>query len=353
MLLTKKGWINIVLGATVLSTGGGGDLQEAKEVFKQVFKKKKQIPLVKLSELNGDDIICTAYIAGSIGSFERSTKPLIKAFKCLQQIIKKPIKGIVPVEIGPGDIAETVKITATADLPVIDADFVGKRASPEVYLETITLRDLPRTPMVITNKGGKTITLLKDIQPQQIEKMVRKFAQESGGDAFVVGYPLSVKKIIGVVGKNTLGLCQKIGTVLKEKNSVKKIVKLTKGILLFEGSITSKTTKDNKGFLTGFVKIKGQNKFAGKMGKIYFKNESLLFWINDKIVLTCPDLICVLDKKTKLGIYNRDIKLNQNVIILGIPALPIWRTAKGQKLFSPGAFGFNFKPVLLPHTVAR
>lgn len=353
MLLTKNDWLNIVKGATILSTGGGGDLQEAKEVFKEVFKNKKQIPLVKLSELNSNDVVCTAYIAGSVGSFERSTKPLIKAFNCLQEIIKKPIKGILPVEIGPGDIAETVKIASVADLPVIDADFVGKRSSPEVYLETITLRNLPRTPMVISGSNGKTIKILKNKSPQQIEKIVRKFAQDSGGDAFVVGYPLTVKKIKGVVGENTLSLCQKIDNVLSENDNVKKIVALTNGSLLFEGSVTSKIAKDDKGFLTGYIKIKGQNNFKGKVGKIYFKNENLLFWVNDKLILTCPDLICVLDQKTKLGVYNRDIKLKQNVIILGIPSLPIWKTTKGQKLFSPRTFGYNFKPVLLPHTVAR
>src|SRR3989338_3854898 len=204
MKLKKSDWLTIVKGASLLSTGGGGDLTEARTTFSEVFAKIKYVILQRLEKMRPEQIVCTAYIAGSIGSYETNTKPLEKAFAKLSYLLGKPISGILPVEIGPGDIAETVKIAAVNNLPVVDADFVGKRCSPDVFMETITLKNLPRTPLVITNLKGETKVIKKKLSAEKIEKIVRVFAKNSDSACFVVGYPLTVKEVRGVVGSRTL-----------------------------------------------------------------------------------------------------------------------------------------------------
>ncbi|MBI3980936.1 DUF917 domain-containing protein [Candidatus Microgenomates bacterium] len=349
MKLTKSDWITIAKGASLLSTGGGGDLLEARTTYAEVFKINKVVELKKLEELNQTDIVCTAYIAGSIGSFETTTKPLEKAFALLEKLLDKSIAGILPVEIGPGDIAETVKIASVYKIPVIDADFVGKRCSPEVFLETITLKNLSRAPLVITNLKGETKVIKKNLSAEKIEKIVRVFAKNSDSACFVVGYPLTVKEVRGVVGSRTLSLAYSLGKLLQKKNkkTLSAILKLTSGRVLFSGKISIVKSNDDKGFLTGTIKIAGTEKFISEKAEIFLKNESLIFWRNELVELSCPDLICVLNSKSLLGIYNRDLQKGEKVIVLGIPALPIWKTNKGLKLFSPKSFGYDIKPVLI------
>lgn len=345
--LTSKDWFDIAKGATILSTGGGGDMVEAKQIFSSVFGKMEKIPLISLDDLKPDDTLCTAYIAGSVGNYERSTKPLIYAFNILVGVIKKPIKGIVPVEIGPGDIAETVKIASIFNIPVVDADFTGGRSSPEVYLEAITLANLSRTPIVMTNKDGKILILRKKSSALEIEKAVRKFARYSNGSAYVVGYPLSVSKVKNIIDSKTITLCQKIGQSVQTKKFLKTVLNFTKGKILFTGSISNIKTRDNQAFLTGYVYIKGNDQYAGKSAKIFLKNECLLLWVDNKLTLTCPDSICIINKRSRLGIYSRDLKINQDVMILGWPSLNIWKTKKGMNVFAPKTFGFKLSSVLL------
>lgn len=79
---------------------------------------------------------------------------------------------------------------------------------------------------------------------------------------------------------------------------------------------------------------------------MFIKNEYLLFWINKKIILTCPDLIICTDINN-YPLYNSDISLDKKVKVFGKKCCKLWRTPKGLKLFSPKNFGFNFKNKLL------
>src|SRR3989338_3576613 len=103
------------------------------------------------------------------------------------------------------------------NLPVLDGDIVGYRASPEVFLETITLKGLKRTPLVIANNKGDVGCLENSNDCIFIEKFLRKFAADSGGIAYVCGYPLKVKDIKGIIGDCSLSFCLKLGKFMKEE----------------------------------------------------------------------------------------------------------------------------------------
>jgi len=47
------------------------------------------------------------------------------------------------------------------------------------------------------------------------------------------------------------------------------------------------------------------------------------------------------------GINNFEDNTGKKVAILAKKAIPIWRTNKGKKLFSPKTLGFNYKQKLL------
>jgi uncharacterized protein len=54
-----------------------------------------------------------------------------------------------------------------------------------------------------------------------------------------------------------------------------------------------------------------------------------------------PDLIAVVDSRTRAAIANPDFQRGQLVTVLGFPAAAIWRTPAGLNVFGPAHFGFN------------
>ena len=77
--------------------------------------------------------------------------------------------------------------------------------------------------------------------------------------------------------------------------------------------------------------------------RIWFKNENLISWLDDRPYITCPDLITILDPETGYALSNFTDEINpgREVAVIAIKAPEIWRTDRGLELLSPRYFGFD------------
>lgn len=84
---------------------------------------------------------------------------------------------------------------------------------------------------------------------------------------------------------------------------------------------------------------------------MWYKNEYLISWLDEKPYVTCPDSICVIEKQTCHGMsaWISDLKsyLGKGVVVVGIKAAELWRTARGIEIFSPKHFGYNIEYIPL------
>ncbi len=343
MILDKNQINASVRGSSILSTGGGGSIKDAFILTQKIDSVK----LIKLDDLMSDDYIFTVFAVGSISNddnIEPFIENIIKAKNGLEKYLNIKFRGIVPVEIGPCSIAETFYISSLTGIPVVDSDIVGGRCSPEIFLETISLNpDIKRSPLICVTKTSFS-DVINDSDAFRLENLFREISCNEKSYVYVVGYPMKIKDIFSLLNKNSLSTCISIGL----SKNISEILKLTDGVLSFYGNIVSIDKSENLGFLEGDISIKGLGEFSERKMKIYFKNENLISWINEDIVTTCPDLISILDENN-IGINNADIKEGQNVSILAIPSIDLWRSPNGLKLFSPRLFGFNidYKPIKL------
>jgi len=330
-----------ILGSTFLGTGGGGCPRKAKEIFSKLLTKNEKLLTKSINEFEDDSLFITAFGVGSITNCSDPSVPINKAFKNLLNLLQKNISAIIPVEIGPLSLAITFFLADLLKLPVVDADIVGGRSTPDIFLETITLFDIPRTPFALANNSGDEALLLTSSSIQSEENFMRNFATMSGGDAQVVGYPMTKKQIQKSCEQNTISEALWIGEML-EKKKIHEILKTLQGKILFEGSLTKKQNKEMNGFTGINLTLTNSQNTA----RVFIKNENLVVWVDNQVTLTCPDLIILLDN-SDTPIYNSDLKENMEVKIVGIPAKPLWRSPEGRQLFSPQTFGFPFKEVLL------
>ncbi len=338
--LTKNKQKQLLLGVSLLSTGGGGSFSAAKKILTKIVHPPRLAPL---QELKSQDLTVTLLGVGDKDVCDPITCSA-NSLKIFQKLFKKKVKAIIPIEIGPVSTLTAIFFASKLNLPLVDADIVGFRASPEVFLETITLANLSREPIVMSNDKKDALILYRSSSLETMEKSLRDFAVTSGGDAYGVGYPLTISQLKNVVGENSLSQSIKVGDELiklqKQQINLTRFYQNNEFIFLGQGKITSANLRVKDGFIQGQYCL-------GNNLTILVKNENIALLKNNLPVLTVPDSILMLDSKKFIGINNQDNNLGKTVLILGKKAISTWRSKNGLKLFSPQRLGYNIKQRLL------
>lgn len=328
----------LIRGTTFFGTGGGGPPAEARRIYRRLFVRRPFLPIIDVAELPPRSRCLTAFGVGAIEPAASPEKLIVKSYQALKPCLKTKVAGIIPVEIGPASVAATFYLASTLQLPVIDADCVGGRSSPEVFLETLTLFRQPRTPLAVTNSRLETELITTALSPTALEKRLRSVAARAGGTAMVVGYPLSPRDLRRSVETGTLTEALNLGRRLPWRSG-KPLGRIK---LLFRGQVTKIKNISTPGFTTKKISLRSPIDRA----ELFIKNENLVFWLNQRVAVTCPDLIMLLNSRG-YPIYNDDLALGQPVQALAAPARPRWRSPAGLRLFTPRLFGFDFGPKLL------
>lgn len=332
---------NILLGTSLLGTGGGGRFDVAQKVLQKI---SKPIELRSIDTINEKDLIVTAFMVGGLkkkGDLGNGAK---KSIELLQKIIDRKISYLIPVEIGPTAVLNLLCIASELDLPVIDGDLVGFRSAPEIYVEAITLNNVNRLPIAAVNLEGDQLILYQTSSTEKIETILRDFSAQSKSEVYVAGYPVFKKQIANYFGKGSLTFSLEVGSCLiGDKKSLLSSLKNKGFIFVDSGVIISQEEFSIKGFTAGKLLIKAvKNTY-----EIIYKNENIALLKNKKVLVTSPDSIILLDIVSKVGINNGEDNKNKKVYILAKKALAVWRTKKGRKLFSPRNLGLNYKQRLL------
>lgn len=341
--INRNQFKHIMEGANLLGTGGGGTTNNANLLLQKI---RKPVLITPLSKLNKTDLICCVFGVGG----KQNSNPSIaikNAITLFSKINKKKISAIIPVETGPMAFATTFYASNLLNIPVLDADIVGLRSSPEVYLETITLANLNRTPCAISDDKNNQAILWKTENINSMENFFRNFAISSGGDAFIAGYPLLKKQLENVIYENSITISENIGLVLlllkNKKISFKTFCTKTGWKCIDIGTIYKQDINNSQGFASGKYFINaGKNEY-----EIVIKNENIVCIKNNTVIVTVPDSISLLDIHLSTGINNFNSNINKQVAILAKKSIPIWRTQKGKKLFSPKQLGLTYKQKLL------
>lgn len=333
----------LLAGNSWFATGGGFPRKRANEMFNLILETSS-ISLKKLNEFDNEEVLC---VGSGVGSVKKTnidiTKNANKAIRILEKITDTKIKGVISGETGLECIAtETAK---QIQVPLVDSDMKGGRAAPEPPINMFNLNNKTVTPLVAINTKGDISILLKTNNPQQIEIFLRNFANMAKG-SFVAWCPRKAKEFKKILINGTISRSIMLGSMLKRNMNIEKMLTKLSGKIIFEGIIREIKEEENKGFLIRRVLINNNDHNC----QIYIKNENLVVTINNKPVVTCPDLIALLNKDTYLGLHNSELKIDLEVLVIGLPNNVKWHTKRGYKIFSPKHFSLPFPVVRLNST---
>jgi hypothetical protein len=64
-------------------------------------------------------------------------------------------------------------------------------------------------------------------------------------------------------------------------------------------------------------------------------------WLDGKVAVTVPDIICVMDSVSGEAIGTESLRYGQRVSVVALPPAPILLTPKGLEHVGPRAFGYD------------
>jgi len=343
---------DILIGCTILGTGGGGSLSEGQRLIKGLIEKGEEFTLGKLEDLDPKALIGSPYYCGSIspeGGKEESGEVALKAFEALEDYLGEEFKGVIAAELGGFATAGALAVAAERGLPLLDADAAG-RAAPDLQCSIFYVMGIPIAPMAVASPMGD-VMIVKQVQDdRRAEEIIRRIAVISGNMVGVCDHPTRMEMLQEVVIPNTISLAEKVGRVRrkameKEDNPCKAIAEAGNGYLLFQGLVTAHNWKVEEGFTVGQIKLTGIDECKGEEYTIWYKNENIISWYNGEVDVTVPDLISILEKDTGMPITNPNCDKGKRVSVIGFPASEQWRTPDGITAFGPKFFGHDVEYV--------
>jgi len=338
-VLYKQEIEDIIKGATLLGTGGGG----SPRVVLPIAEEIREATLVEPEDVSDDSNVV---VVAGMGSPAVSLKvgwggETIPAFERFEKVIGKKIDYIVPFETGNAFV-RSIHAGAIKGLPVIDGDGSG-RAVPELQMTMFCIHGIPVAPLSLADSKGNS-AILYPTDAYMAEELGRAVTTVFGMTAGLVCQAMTGKQLKEAVVPGTLSAAEKTGRAIREakesmKDPVEAAIKAIDGIVLSRGEIAKKTEEVKAGFDYGRV-------FIGDI-IVDYKNENMIVWRKDKPIVMAPDSICWLRTDGE-PLTNADVEEGIDVVVIGRKAYEEWRTPKGFEVFKNVLASFGYKGKYIP-----
>jgi len=345
---------DILLGATALGCGGGGDFEEGRELMRRAYDGGRAVRLADADEISDDAVICCPYGVGglTIGDeavyegIELSAEyPGVLAVRALGEHLGVEFGALITGELGGTSISDAFYPAAMLDLPVVDADPVG-RAVPELEHSLFKVHGLPIAPQAVSNEVGDTLIVTRVANDARAEALVRALAVASRNIVWVADHALPWGRLRTAVVLGAIGLAQRVGEALRLAQAVggdaaAAVAAASGGRVVFRGRVVSFRWEERAGFTWGELELAGEAADAGSSYRVWSKNENLLAWRDSEPDVTAPDLVCCFSGDTGAPVTNPHHAPGALVDVVGVPAAAQWRTAAGIATLGPRHFGFD------------
>jgi len=342
---------DLVVGTTILGTGGGGSPQTGRSILESDLNLGRKLQVANIDELPDESLVVSPYHVGSIAPNLKSTKktvvsePFNVALELIERQLKRKAAATVASELGGGNTAAALHVAAGLNIPIVDGDLMG-RAGPELHQSTAHIFGVPVSPAAIVSDTGNSILIENYADIDDYEALARYVAVLAGAHAAVIDTPMTKQVTVNTVVKGTITQSIAIGRAVRlanadGKDSVNSVREAANGWLLFRGVVAKYDWRNEKGFLFGDATLRGTNESQGHEFRSWIQNEHIFAWQDGKPAVMPPDLIMFLDRKG-YGITNDNLKPGLEIAVVAAKAPEVWRTENGLKLFGPRHFGLDY-----------
>jgi len=341
---------DLIYGATLFGTGGGGDPEEGFRLLAEALAEIGKIELVGVEELPQEGVVVSPYYIGTIAPTAEARKPakiedpISVAFKKMEEVVGRKISGAVACELGGFNTAVAMSVAAKMGVPVVDGDLLG-RAAPELHQCTVNILGIPMCPSVVVTETGNIVVIEQYADIDDYEALARYLSVLAGRLAVAVDTPLTKEQAEEAIIRGTISKCIEVGRAVREarergEDPVEAAVSALGGWRIFKGVVKKYEWRDEGGFLIGEALLEGVGEWKGHILRSWIKNEHIMVWRDEKPIVMPPDMMSFVTDDGKV-ITNAELREGMEVNALAFKAPKIWRSPKGLELFGPRHFGFD------------
>lgn len=337
---------DIALGASLLGAGGGGDPYIGKLVAIGAVRECGEVTLLNPEEVPDDALVVPIAMMGAptvlnekaVNGSEYKT-----LYNMVSQFYGKPIYAFMPIEAGGVNSMLPIAASARLGIPMVDADGMG-RAFPELQMVTFTIGGVKATPMALTDEKGNCV-IFDTITNKWTEELARAVTMSCGGSVSVSLFCVDGATLKKYAVKNIVSRSERLGSAIRKvketsgKTPEESFLEITDGFKLFKGKIADVLRETRGAFNFGKVVLEGIGEYKGMNAAVDFQNENLTATVENRIVATVPDLICLVDTETFIPVTTDALKYGKRVMVVGLKCFDMWRTPAGLELVGPRYFG--------------
>jgi DUF917 family protein len=339
---------DLAIGAWILGTGGGGDPYHGLLNIKQLYREGHSAHLISADSLADDDLVAVVSQMGApLVSQERITDPamITAATRLMEDYLGREFTAVMSLEIGGGNSIQPLLAAALMDKPVVDGDGMG-RAFPAVFHTSFAVGGLSCAPFSLWDIRGNGMVITEAEDWVWVERISRRVCMELGSRAFTCKAPRTGREIKdwGVLGSFSQAV--RIGRTVRQAqhahaDPIAAVLEQEGGKRLFEGKVLDVERRMTGSYLRGHACFEGLGPDRGSMFDVVFQNEFLIGRHDGEIMVTVPDLICVLDSVSGGAVGTETLRYGQRITVIALPAPAVFLTPRGLDHAGPKAFGYD------------
>lgn len=339
---------DIALGSALLGAGGGGDPYMGSLETTAALRECGPVRLLDADEVPDDWTVASI---GSVGApsvvLEKGVngQEYARALDLLQRRLGRAIDAFVLAEAGGLNSLVPIAAAARVGIPVVNVDGMG-RAFPGLQQDTYCMAGVPTTPMAFVDEKGNR-ALIETIDNDWTEAIGRAVTTACGGSLVNLGASMSGAKMKECAVRGTVDLAQRLGRIIRTAKDARTCTPLAYFLresaarLFLCAKIVDVLRETRDGYNFGRAVLEGVGEDRGRSGAVVFQNENLYAEVNGHVVMSVPDLVCLVDADTFAPVTTEALKYGKRVLLVGLPCDAAWRTPQGVALGGPAFFGFD------------
>src|SRR5581483_3381396 len=245
----------LAIGAWILGTGGGGSPYHGLLNMRRLYRAGHVVRLLDPAALaDEDDVAVVSFMGAPLVGQERFKDPraIARAVRLMEEYTGRRFRAVMAVEIGGGNGLAPFMAAALLDVPVVDADAMG-RAFPEAQMTSFAIRDLRCFPLTLADVRDNAVIVARAASWKWMERLSRKACTEVGSTAATCKAPRTGREV------KTAGILYSTSTAIRlgaavqaarraHADPVDAILEAEGGRRLFAGKVRDVARPTTEGF---------------------------------------------------------------------------------------------------------
>jgi DUF917 family protein len=231
-LRTQQECEDFVRGLCFMAAGGGGEPRGGLELLLHQVGAGREVEWVDIDALaDGAWTAVVARMGGRSGESDSNEELaalgcdkqkhdslglMVASVQALEAHLGSKVEALVPIEIGAGNVPRPVVAAMELGIPVLDGDYSGGRAIPELSQATPEISGVSICPLAFVTRWGDVMILKDTVSAAMADRIGRLLILASYGRIGLSCYPMQIRDVKEVLAGGTLSRALRVGQVIRE-----------------------------------------------------------------------------------------------------------------------------------------